>query len=294
MDPVDPRAQRMMPLFERELNRIDKEIAVIPPAGIPSLFGYIPLELYGELQLAAPGKYPNIQAYLPTMPGDDVQRHWCGTSAVTLMRQSVTSTRILVGGYGALTASSIGSARVLDFGCGWGRLTRMLAKYIPEDRLYGVDPDETALALCRDHRVRGTFARSDRVPRSLPFDGSFDLIIAYSVFTHLNETTARACISTLRRYQQQDGVLAVTIRPVEYWGYREESGLLDARTAEEMRGIHAIRGFAFAQPSGTEITYGETSMSIDFAKDLFGGYRLQTVEWTADAPFQIVLLLTAA
>lgn len=286
----------MQSFFERELTKIDHEITATPAAQIPWLFRYIPLELYGELLLSVPEQYSNIRTHLPTMPSLDVQREWCGASPAELMRQSIAFTRTVIGAYGALTAKNIGLARVLDFGCGWGRLMRVFAKYVPDDQLYGVDPNEVVLSLCHQHRVPGTFAKSDYIPRELPFDGRFDFVFAFSVFTHLSETTARAAVSTLRRYQPPGSLLAVTIRPVEYWRHREEVGLIDAQTAEGMREMHISRGFAFAPDArarvGTEITYGDISMSIEFARELFDGYRIQWVEWSAVDPLQIVLLMT--
>ena len=290
----------MLSLFERELARIDGEIANTPPAQIPSLFRSIPLEVYADFLIATPDQYPNIRAYLPTLPSEEIQRRWCGAQTTTrkLMRKSINFTWTLLGAFGELTAGSIESARVLDFGCGWGRLTRMLAKYVREDRLYGVDPDEHVLSMCRQHGVHGTFARSDPIPKSLPFDESFELIFAFSVFTHLSEITAKTAVPTLRRYQSDNGLLAVTIRPVEYWRYRQEAGSLSEEVAADMGRAHARTGFAFLpfprQSLSTEVTYGDASMSIEFAEQLFDGYRLDAVEHTAEDMLQVVLLFTPA
>ena len=39
--------------------------------------------------------------------------------------------------------------RVLDYGCGWGRLVRFLARDVPQGSLYGCDPVEAILDVCR-------------------------------------------------------------------------------------------------------------------------------------------------
>ena len=79
------------------------------------------------------------------------------------------------------------AARVLDFGCGWGRLTRMLARDVTPGQLYGCDPAQGILDVCRADRVPAELARSDFLPQRVPFDGPFDLAFAFSVFTHLSE-----------------------------------------------------------------------------------------------------------
>jgi trans-aconitate methyltransferase len=38
------------------------------------------------------------------------------------------------------STTRLSDARVLDYGCGRGRLTRLLYKYIPYSRLYALDP----------------------------------------------------------------------------------------------------------------------------------------------------------
>ena len=47
---------------------------------------------------------------------------------------------------------------------------------------------------CREQGVIGHLALSEWVPRTLPFPGPFDLIYAYSVFTHLSEKTTRVAL----------------------------------------------------------------------------------------------------
>lgn len=52
---------------------------------------------------------------------------------------------------------------------------------------------------CEQHNVKANLALSQWVPRSLPFERQFDLIYAFSVFTHLSEKTVHVVLSTLRK-----------------------------------------------------------------------------------------------
>ncbi|MEY3206086.1 MAG: hypothetical protein RLZZ21_2417 [Planctomycetota bacterium] len=84
------------------------------------------------------------------------------------------------------------------------RLLRLMLKFAPADGLHGVDPWHRSIDLCREHGIPCRLALSDYVPRSLPYDGPFDLVYAFSVFTHLSESTARAALSTIRRSIAED------------------------------------------------------------------------------------------
>src|SRR2546427_3224486 len=110
--------------------------------------------------------------------------------------------------------------------------------------------------------TKAHFSVSEEVPTALPFDGPFDLICAFSVFTHLSEKTTRAAFNTGRRYIADDGVLLITIRPKQYWQVHSEA------VADRMIAEHDQKGFAFL-PSNRpridgDVTYGDTSMSIPY------------------------------
>ena len=105
---------------------------------------------------------------------------------------------------------------MLDFGCGWGRLTRMLARDVPYERLCGCDPSEEILDVCRRDRVPARLARSAYMPDCVPFDGPFDLAFAFSVFTHLSEPAHERCLDALHAALAPGAILVVTVRPSAY------------------------------------------------------------------------------
>jgi SAM-dependent methyltransferase len=71
------------------------------------------------------------------------------------------------------------------------------------------------LRTCQKLRVPGVFRVSDFRPRELPFSEKFDLVYAYSAFTHLAELT-QECLETLHNAMARDGVLFVTFRHREF------------------------------------------------------------------------------
>lgn len=75
-------------------------------------------------------------------------------------------------------------SRILDWGCGCGRLSRFLCKEYKE--LWGSDIDHTALDWCRNNLGIKTIKLSPQ-PESRHPSNFFDLIIGISVMTHLTE-----------------------------------------------------------------------------------------------------------
>lgn len=106
--------------------------------------------------------------------------------------------------------------RVLDFGCGPGSLVPRFARILgSEGRYLGLDVHGPSIAWCRRSYagdVRFAFERLDPLsPRPWPVgEGSRDLILAKSVFTHLLETEARTALSEIRRALAPGGRAMVT------------------------------------------------------------------------------------
>jgi SAM-dependent methyltransferase len=107
--------------------------------------------------------------------------------------------------------------RILDFGCGPGSLVPRFARVLgSEGRYLGLDLHGPSIAWCRRSYigdVRFAFERLDPLaPRPWPVaEGSFDLILAKSVFTHLLEAEARSALSEIRRTLAPGGCAMVTV-----------------------------------------------------------------------------------
>jgi SAM-dependent methyltransferase len=184
-------------------------------------------------------------------------------------------------------------ATILDYGCGWGRILRLMYRFSPPEKIYGVDPWEPSLDICRATRVLGNLGRCDDVPRELPFPGvTFDLAYAFSVFTHLSERTATAALGAIRRRIRDDGLLVLTVRPAAYWSPRScPSGT----TASDLRRRHEEHGFAFVphlrEPIDGEVTFGDASVSIDYVRRHWTEWDLVGEETNRVDRYQLILFL---
>ena len=102
--------------------------------------------------------------------------------------------------------------RILDFGCGTGRMLRWLRNKAEECSIWGVDLQAQHIAWCQEHLSPPfRFATTTSLPH-LPFeDGYFDFIYAGSVFTHIADL-ADAWLLELRRVLVPGGKLYITIQ----------------------------------------------------------------------------------
>ena len=101
--------------------------------------------------------------------------------------------------------------RILDFGCGAGRMIRHLQSLAGTCEIWGTDISAKHVLWCKRHmQPPFHFATTTKVPH-LPFeDRSFRLIYCGSVFTHIDDL-ADAWLLELRRILTPDGRLYVTI-----------------------------------------------------------------------------------
>jgi SAM-dependent methyltransferase len=101
-----------------------------------------------------------------------------------------------------------GYARVLDWGCGCGRVARYASR-LPEIAFTGCDIDGDNVAWCAKH-LGGSFAAT-RIHPPLPFDAArFDFVYGVSVFTHLDTRFQDAWLDELQRVTAPGALLLVT------------------------------------------------------------------------------------
>lgn len=100
-------------------------------------------------------------------------------------------------------------ARVLDFGCGSGRLLRKLSTLPGE--LHGTDIDAEAIDWCRKNLPFAKTTVNGALPPTSYPDDFFDCVIAISVFTHLNEEMQFAWLTELQRITAPRGVLLLSV-----------------------------------------------------------------------------------
>ncbi len=104
-------------------------------------------------------------------------------------------------------------SRVLDWGCGCGRLSRYFAEQ-PNPRLTGVDIDEDNVGWCRENLGFANFQAIPLHPPTPLADGHFDLLIGISVLTHLGEGAQLEWLRELHRLAAPNAVLLLTVHGI--------------------------------------------------------------------------------
>jgi SAM-dependent methyltransferase len=276
-EPVEPASfdSWLDQFFDRELSEID---AACKDAGPHALARFRPLDddLWAVLLTQKYTLYPNIRALLPDVPDESLQQRWNGASGLELLGQSKSFYTRAKDHFGRHHSGPLEAARVLDFGCGWGRLTRFFARDVAPGSLYGCDPVEEILEVCRRTRLPAVLAQSDFVPRRLPFDEDFDLVFAFSVFTHLSEAAHESSLDAIHSAMPPGGILIVTIRPPAYLEHSPFMGSV-------IEGLGPDPEVAVAQPrhlfiahapdpehpqyTGGEMTYGEAVITMPYIRE---------------------------
>ena len=98
---------------------------------------------------------------------------------------------------------------ILDFGCGCGRILRHWGE-LPRTRVFGCDIDPRMVQWCDANLPFADVTVNDLAP-PLPYaDSSFDLLYAFSVFTHLSVQLQHAWMQECLRVLRPDGFLLMS------------------------------------------------------------------------------------
>jgi SAM-dependent methyltransferase len=99
--------------------------------------------------------------------------------------------------------------RMLDWGCGCGRVFRHWVG-LPNTSVSGCDIDSRMVEWCAQHLPFADVTVTSISP-PLPYGPeTFDLVYAFSVFTHLTEELQRAWMAECRRVLKPDGYLLIS------------------------------------------------------------------------------------
>jgi SAM-dependent methyltransferase len=210
------------PPIDTARRRLRRGAFVAKAAVLPKLgSGHSPRALFGDanevdwlwLNTTAARRFEGVRRALPSLPEDDVQERFTGNIGDHTLREGWQFSSVVRDLAVKHLGRSVGELDLLDFGCGWGRIIRFFIKDVAPDGLWGIDPLDSAIDICVATNPWARFQQTPaRPPTALPAD-RFDLVYAYSVFSHLSEPVHLAWVEELARVLRPGGLLIATTWP---------------------------------------------------------------------------------
>lgn len=151
-----------------------------------------------------------VRSFLPSLPDEDTQTRYVGSAGDKALNEAFDLYRLCKRIFHKQHGNLRTSQAVLDFGCGWGRVIRFFLKDLEPDRLYGVDCRSEIIDICKQTNRWCHFELCNVMPPSSFNAETFDLIFAYSVFSHLSEDAHKRWLQEFHTILRPGGLLVVT------------------------------------------------------------------------------------
>ncbi|HEX5271774.1 MAG TPA: class I SAM-dependent methyltransferase, partial [Gemmataceae bacterium] len=128
------------------------------PAEAPlTAFRAAPPELWWWLHTGGARQSPRLREVLPSLPDEAVQMRFTGKKGDVTLRDGFRIYQLFRELWQRHRGEPGPAARALEFGCGWGRITRFFLRDFPPDRLVGIDCLPEMVELCRRTNRWATF-----------------------------------------------------------------------------------------------------------------------------------------
>jgi SAM-dependent methyltransferase len=147
-------------------------------------------------------------------------------------QQSLTD---LEGALAAVGDTLAGHRRILEFGCGCGRIMRWMEDLGRTCTLVGTDIDARAIEWASENLPFARFDVNEGLPPTRYRDGEFDLVLNHSVFTHLDEHYQDMWLSELQRIVAPEGMLVLSIHGEHVFQVSEQQLEDGSRLRDEWR-----------------------------------------------------------
>lgn len=253
----------------------------------------LPVELWGQIlwKTKAVEQYGRLASLAPDLPSIAIQSRFAGGSGEKLLQKNADYIRVFEAGVASSLAQPLRNLRILDYGCGWGRLTRYFLRYCGPGDLVAADPDKPII----DELIRENFPAEIKLIKAIPDDGlnfgqKFDVINLFSIFTHLPDWLLKTIMEQLRAIVNKKSVVVFTVRSPEFWPFYRHA-MNDDRF--EIAGQqHKARGYTFVPlrvANGLEsANFGDSGFGHEYLLELISGWSVVKTEVSSGDPFQVI------
>lgn len=232
-------------------------------------------------------------AALELPPDDNMRRVMGQPNAVAFYNSGMTDCHRLVG-LARKCGLNIDRAdvRILDWGCGCGRIARHLSALSPRLVLHGIDIDADNVRWCRENLPFGDFTTVGLLPPTHFRANSFDLVIANSVLTHLKIGVGRQWLQEICRVLAPNGLVLLSFNGTSASFLHNSTNPTSCATLEENGYSDDLLSPDLQSYIEDPDYYRSTFMTDQFALNFFGMYfDILMVEPSAVSGYESVAVL---
>lgn len=235
----------------------------------------------------------------PPNPPESIQLAFVGSSYLPAYAEAASFVRVADGWLHRHRNRRLANAeRVVDFGSGWGRITRMLLAHVHPSAVYALDVDLQMTALVGTTLPGVNAMTVAPMPPTVFGDGIADVVLAFSVFSHLAPVAHVAWASEFGRISTRGAMVFLTLLDVQFFGQVQSAQEAVARGEDDPFTV----AFAGCLPDATEARrryesgepvyaavggggvrsadfYGWAAVPREFIERTWGNAGFDIVEW---------------
>lgn len=172
-----------------------------------------------ESYIAPPVLYTGRE--LPGFPSDTIQANTTGQAGVATLKEAFIFYQDCIDVFKQLGHELTPQRKLLDFGMGWGRISRFFLRDMPLEHIYGIDVMAEFVRICRQTFNSEHFLLCNPFPPTEIPPGKMSHIVGYSVFSHLSEKACFSWMEEFHRILAPGGIVALTTRGRPFLDYCE-------------------------------------------------------------------------
>lgn len=201
--------------FAHVLDSIERRLAEsTDPGDLYSIFGGVDDDLFAHLTQKGFSGYDRVKAVLPDWAPTEVRQNSTGAfSFHDSVKEALSFWKEVKQQAAGILRKPLSECRVADYGAGWGRITRYLAKDIPSTNLYAVEPNPVFANIFEECRIPGSLVKTDWLSSEKIDVTNIDILISFSIYTHTSPQLAKNIRDRWSEMIATGGLVAFTIRP---------------------------------------------------------------------------------
>ena len=221
-----------------------------PKPSIPDLLWY-------QLQFTPAEGLKRHGIPIPNLPPDEVQLRFTGRTSHQNLQQAFSFYLHL---RSICHLQEMEIPKILDFGGGWGRIARFFLRDTKPGRITVADCLSDSVHWLRQTNNPCNIIKNDPFPPVAGLDADFDVIYAFSVFSHLSEKYQNAWFDYLISCLRPGGYLVVTTRGNQF-----------IETLKGLHSQHVVNGLTTKLPMPDEISARHAAGEFQFYPTGGGG-----------------------